>query len=124
MLYDRIHGRVEGDAYSRMLAVSTGGTIPDRGLYTVKAENGVKVGELEEEFVFESRVGEKFLLGAFAWKIMSIGKDDVIVRSVSTEGARVPFWRWDWYGRDLQTALHFGALFRDLAGRHGGGPPV
>lgn len=116
VLYDRIHGRVEGDAYSRMLAVSTGGTIPDRGLYTVKAENGVKVGELEEEFVFESRVGEKFLLGAFAWKIMSIGRDDVIVRSVSTEGARVPFWRWDWYGRDLQTALHFGALFRDLAG--------
>lgn len=116
VLYDRIHGRVEGDTYSRMLAVSSGGTIPDRGLYTVKTENGVKVGELEEEFVFESRVGEKFLLGSFAWKIVSIGKDDVTVTSVSTEGARIPFWRWDWYGRDLQTALRFGELFRELSG--------
>ena len=74
LLYDRIHETVEGDAYSRMLAISAGGTIPDRGLYTVKTQDGVKLGELDEEFVFEARVGDNFMLGTFAWRIMSIQK--------------------------------------------------
>ncbi|MDE6202940.1 MAG: DEAD/DEAH box helicase, partial [Lachnospiraceae bacterium] len=68
ILYDRIHGRVEGDGYSRMLAVMAGGTIPDKGLYTVRTEEGVKVGEADEEFVYETQKGDRFILGAFAWK--------------------------------------------------------
>lgn len=114
LLYDRIHERVEGDAYSRMLAVSTGGTIPDRGLYSVKTETGVKLGELDEEFVFETRVGERFMLGTFAWQITKIGKDTVFVTQASVYGARLPFWKGDFRGRGLQTGLAFGAILRKL----------
>jgi ATP-dependent Lhr-like helicase len=114
ILYDRLHEHVEGDAYSRMLAVSTGGTIPDRGMYSVKTENGLKLGELEEEFVFESRVGDRFLLGTFAWKILSIQKDAVVVTPTATGGAKLPFWKGEIKGRHYQTGLAFGQIFRDL----------
>lgn len=79
ILYDRLHERVEGDGYSRMLAVSAGGTIPDKGLYTVKTEDGIKLGEVDEEFVYESQRGDRFILGAFAWKITNISRDIVTV---------------------------------------------
>ncbi|WMJ88647.1 DEAD/DEAH box helicase [Anaerocolumna sp. MB42-C2] len=114
ILYDRIHGYVEGDTYSRMLAVSTGGTIPDKGLYTVKTETGVKLGELDEEFVYESRIGDRFLLGTFAWKITSVQKDTVIVSSAAVTGARLPFWKGEIKGRCLQTGLAFGKIFNKL----------
>lgn len=114
LLYDRIHEKVEGDAYSRMLAVSAGGTIPDRGLYTVRTENGVKLGELDEEFIFESRVGECFLLGTFAWKIERIEKDSVIVSEASTASARLPFWKGEIKGRGLRTGIAFGKLLKEL----------
>ena len=91
VLYDRIHGRVEGDAYSRMLATAAGGTIPDKGLYTAKTEDGVKLGELDEEFVYESQLGDKFMLGSFGWKITGIDKDTVYVSQTAPEGARLPF---------------------------------
>lgn len=78
VLYDRIHEMVEGDGYSRMLAVSAGGTIPDKGLYTVKTEEGIKLGEVDEEFVYESQKGDRFILGAFAWKIVAISRDTVM----------------------------------------------
>ncbi|MDF2541711.1 MAG: hypothetical protein K0S47_1429 [Herbinix sp.] len=114
ILYDRIHDHVEGDAYSRMLAVSAGGTIPDKGLYTVKTENGVKLGELDEEFVFESRIGDRFLLGSFAWQISSLLKDTVIVSPSSAYGARMPFWNGDTKGRSLLTGMAFGSILRRL----------
>ena len=91
ILYDRIHDRVTGDNYSRMLAVAAGGTIPDKGLYTAKTEDGVKLGELDEEFVYESQIGDRFLLGAFAWRIMRQDKDTVYVAPAQVEGARLPF---------------------------------
>ena len=87
ILYDRIHGRVEGDGYSRMLAVSAGGTIPDKGLYTVRTGDGVKVGEVDEEFVYESQKGDRFLLGAFAWKIQDISRDSVTVAFGGSQSA-------------------------------------
>ncbi len=114
LLYDRIHERVEGDPYSRMLAVSAGGTIPDRGLYALKTENGVKIGELEEEFVFESYIGDRFHLGTFTWQITAIQKDAVIVKQSHTARARFPFWKGDGAGRGLQTGLAFGRIFREL----------
>lgn len=114
ILYDRIHERVEGDPYSRMLAVSAGGTIPDKGLYTVKSENGVKLGELDEEFVYEARVGDKFLLGTFAWQILSLQKDAVIVTQSNIFGARPPFWKGETKGRGIRTGRAFGELLRKL----------
>lgn len=120
LLYDRIHGTVSGDAYSRMLALSAGGTIPDRGLFTVRSADGTRLGELDEEFVFEARVGDKFLLGAFAWRITSIQKESVVVAPASTEGAQSPFWKGDGSGRTYQTGLAFGALMRNLGEAHHG----
>ncbi len=114
ILYDRIHERVEGDTYSRMLAISAGGTIPDKGMYTAKTENGVKLGELEEEFVFESRVGDRFLLGTFTWQIKSIQKDAVIVAPSQYPNAKLPFWKGEMKGRRMQTGLAFGSILREL----------
>ena len=114
VLYDRIHDQVQGDPYSRMLAVSAGGTIPDRGLYAVRTESGVRLGELDEEYVFEARLGDKFLLGTFAWQIISIRKDQVVVTPSSPGGARPPFWKAEIKGRRLQTGRAFGAIFRRL----------
>ena len=115
ILYDRINGKVEGDTYSRMLAVSAGGTIPDTGMFAVKTENGAKLGELDEEFVFESRVGDKFLLGSFAWKIVKMDKDTVTVAQSSAEGARPPFWRHAWLARKMQTGIAFGKITREIS---------
>lgn len=114
ILYDRIHDHVEGDTYSRMLAVFAGGTIPDTGMYTLRTEDGVKIGELDEEFVFEARVGDKFLLGTFAWKIKRIQKDMVIVTGTTVSGARLPFWKGEMKGRSIQTGIAFGKIFNKL----------
>ena len=114
VLYDRINGWVEGDTYSRMLAISAGGTIPDKGMYTVKTLDGVKLGELDEEFVFEARVGERFLLGTFAWKILRQDRDTVVVEQASAAGAKLPFWKGEIKGRDLKTGLEFGKIIRRL----------
>ena len=118
ILYDRIHGTVEGDNYSRMLAVSAGGTIPDRGLFAARLQDGTKLGELDEEFVFEARIGDKFLLGTFAWRILEIRRDSVIVAPATTEGAPPPFWRGDGIGRTYRTGLRFGELMRGLTDAH------
>jgi len=118
VLYDRIHDRVEGDAYSRMLAVSAGGTIPDKGMYAAKTESGVRIGELDEEFVYESRLGDRFLLGTFAWQIVKQDKDTVIVRQSTTEGAKLPFWKGEQKGRGIQTGLEFGKILHRLTHAH------
>ncbi len=115
VLYDRIHGVVRGDAYSRMLALSTGGTIPDRGYYAVRLNDGTKIGELDEEFVFEARVGNKFMLGAFAWRITEISRDTVSVAAASSvEGTGPPFWRGEQNGRTYQTGVAFGKKMQAL----------
>ena len=121
VLYDRIHGHVEGDTYSRMLAVSAGGTIPDRGLYAVRTESGVYLGELDEEYVYEARVGDKFLLGTFAWQIREIKKDTVLVSQTSTAGWRGPFWKGELRGRRMQTGIAYGGIFRRLREAHDNG---
>ena len=112
ILYDRIHEKVEGDGYSRMLAVSAGGTIPDKGLYTVRTQDGVKVGEADEEFVYETRQGDRFILGAFAWKVVNISRDTVTVTQAPVEGARLPFWKGELKGRDKETGIYFGRILR------------
>lgn len=114
VLYDRIHEKVEGDGYSRMLAVSAGGTIPDKGLYAVKTEEGVKVGEADEEFVYETRKGDRFILGSFGWKVTHIGKDTVTVTQAPIEGARLPFWKGELKGRGKETGVAFGRILHAL----------
>ena len=114
LLYDRVHGTVRGDGYTRLLALSAGGTIPDRGLYPAFLRDGTRVGELDEEFVYEARIGDKFLLGAFAWRIEEIRRDRVIVAASNGSGAQAPFWRGDGLGRAYPVALRFGALLREL----------
>ncbi|MCM1123584.1 MAG: DEAD/DEAH box helicase [Eubacterium sp.] len=114
ILYDRIHEKVEGDGYSRMLAVSAGGTIPDKGLYSVKTEEGVKLGEVDEEFVYETQKGDRFLLGSFAWRVVNISRDTVTVTQAQMEGARLPFWHGEIKGRDKRTGEAFGRIFSSL----------
>ena len=114
ILYDRIHEKVEGDGYSRMLAVSAGGTIPDKGLYSVKTQEGAKLGEVDEEFVYESQKGDRFILGSFAWKIVNISRDTVTVTQAQMEGARLPFWHGEIKGRDKRTGEAFGRILHSL----------
>lgn len=121
ILYDRIHERVEGDGYSRMLAISAGGTIPDKGMYTVRTEEGVKVGEADEEFVYETRKGDRFILGAFAWKVVNIGRDTVTVTQAPMEGARLPFWKGELKGRNKETGIAFGRILHGLEEAEGDG---
>lgn len=115
LLYDRIHESVSGDAYSRMLAVAAGGTIPDKGMYIAKTEDGVRLGELDEEFVYETRIGDKIILGSFAWKVMKQDRDAVIVAPTAIDGARLPFWKGEIKGRALRTSLEFGKMNRKFA---------
>ena len=110
VVYDRLSGRVSGDAYTRMLALSAGGTIPDRGWFAVTLPDGTRLGELDEEFVFESRLGDKFYLGAFPWKIEEITRDRVIVSPTSPEGAASPFWKGDRAARAYETGAFYGSL--------------
>ncbi len=114
ILYDRIHERVEGDGYSRMLAISAGGTIPDKGLYNVRTEEGIKLGEVDEEFVYESQKGDRFILGAFAWRIVNISRDTVTVKQAQMEGARLPFWKGEIKGRSKRTGEAFGHILHSL----------
>lgn len=114
VLYDRIHEKVQGDGYSRMLAVSCAGTIPDKGLYAVKTEDGVKLGEVDEEFVYESQKGDRFILGSFAWRVVQISRDTVTVVQAPVEGARLPFWKGELKGRDKRTGEAFGRMFAEL----------
>lgn len=121
VLYDRLHEKVEGDGYSRMLAVSAGGTIPDKGLYTVRTEEGVKIGEADEEFVYETQKGDRFILGAFGWKVVHIGRDTVTVTQAPVEGARLPFWKGELKGRGKETGEAFGRILRGLQEAADGG---
>ena len=110
VVYDRLSGRVSGDAYTRMLALSAGGTIPDRGWFAVTLPDGTRLGELDEEFVFEARLGDKFYLGAFPWRIEEITRDRVIVSPTSPEGAASPFWKGDRAARAYETGAFYGSL--------------
>lgn len=96
------------------------GTIPDRGLFTVHlGPEGPRVGELDEEMVYESRAGDTFLLGASAWRVTEITRDRVIVRPAPGEPGRMPFWHGDGPGRPLELGRALGAFVRELGQRRG-----
>ncbi len=102
----------------KRIAILNGGTIPDRGTYGVflagERSKPVRVGELDEEMVFESRTGETFLLGASAWRIEEITHDRVLVSPAPGEAGKMPFWHGDQAGRPLEFGRRIGALVREL----------
>jgi len=117
---DRARGRVEGRAGSHRLAVTNAGTIPDRGLYGVFTEGaegkpGRRVGELDEEMVFELREGEVFLLGASSWRAERITSERVVVSPAAGQPGKMPFWHGDRAGRARAFGLRIGELVRRVA---------
>ncbi len=113
---DMLTARRGADFLVRMNA----GTIPDRGLFTVHlGPEGPRVGELDEEMVYESRPGDTFLLGASAWRVTEITRDRVIVRPAPGEPGRMPFWHGDGPGRPLELGRALGAFVRELGQRQG-----
>ncbi|HWI43562.1 MAG TPA: ATP-dependent helicase [Nocardioides sp.] len=116
--WDRVTGRITGRPGAQRLAVTSGGTIPDRGLYGVfLAGEGSnrRVGELDEEMVYESRVGDVFALGATSWRIEDITHDRVIVTPAPGVPGRLPFWKGDTAGRPTELGEAIGAFTRELS---------
>ena len=112
--WDRVNNRLIARRGSRLAAILNGGTIPDRGYYGVYLENAsVKLGEVEEEFAFESRVGEVFFLGNSEWLIKQILQDRIIVNPVAAINPRAPFWKGGIRRRDYATSIKIGQ-FRQL----------
>lgn len=136
IIWDRNAGTIEGRPGAQRLAVTSGGTIPDRGLFGVyiigtetegsasptgegkaapAAKGGRRVGELDEEMVYESRVGDVFALGATSWKIEDITHDRVLVSPAFGQPGKLPFWKGDSLGRPVDLGRALGAFVRELA---------
>lgn len=109
IVFDKGSGKIRGTSIGRRMCLMSGGTIPDKGNYSVYLKDtNVKLGELQEEFVFESRLGERFLLGSSAWRLDRIEKDRVIVTPSTDPGAKIPFWMGDQVLRNYETGLKLG----------------
>ena len=117
IVWDRLHGTIRARDGAGRIAITNGGTIPDRGLFGVFLPEGARVGELDEEMVYESRPGDVFALGASTWRIDQITHDRVIVIPAPGEPARVPFWHGDQPGRPMELGRAIGAYTRDLRTR-------
>ena len=116
VVWDRTAGVVRGRQGARRLAVTNAGTIPDRGLFGVYlVEGGGRVGELDEEMVYEARAGQTFLLGASTWRIEEITRDRVLVSPAPGVPGAVPFWKGEGVGRPYELGEAIGATSRELA---------
>ncbi|MCW2766199.1 MAG: dependent helicase, Lhr family [Nocardioides sp.] len=118
IVWDRVTGSLTGRPGAQRLAVTSGGTIPDRGLFGVFLVGGEgpgrRVGELDEEMVYESRVGDVFALGATSWRIEDITHDRVLVTPAPGIPGRLPFWKGDTLGRPAELGAAIGAFTREL----------
>ncbi|MEH0109393.1 DEAD/DEAH box helicase [Tersicoccus sp. MR15.9] len=121
IVWDRTEGTITGRPGAQRLAVTSGGTIPDRGLFGVfivgeeTGKNPRRVGELDEEMVYESRVGDVFALGATSWRIEDITYDRVLVSPAWGQPGKVPFWKGDSLGRPVELGRALGAFVRELS---------
>jgi ATP-dependent Lhr-like helicase len=124
--WDRVTGVLAGRPGAQRLAVTSGGTIPDRGMFGVflvgspslrasGSDIGSRVGELDEEMVYESRVGEVFLLGSSAWRIEDITHDRVLVTPAPGQPGKMPFWKGDALGRPIELGRALGAFLREVS---------
>ncbi|MDA1180203.1 MAG: DEAD/DEAH box helicase, partial [Planctomycetota bacterium] len=120
--WDRVTNILSPRKSSQRTAILNAGTIPDRGLYGVFLDNGgeksMRVGELDEEMVFETRAGEVFTLGASSWRVTDITRDRVLVVPAPGEPAKMPFWRGDSPGRPFEFGKAIGKLTRELLSVH------
>src|SRR6476659_8243819 len=112
IVWDRVAGTIRPRPGAQRLAIANAGTIPDRGLYAVTLPDGRRVGELDEEMVYEARPGQTFLLGASTWRIEEIGRDRVIVTPAPGLPGAVPFWKGDGIGRPKELGEAIGAFSR------------
>ncbi len=117
IVWDRTAGTLHGRKGARQLVVTNAGTIPDRGLYGVHLPDGRRVGELDEEMVYEARPGQTFLLGATTWRIEDITRDRVIVTPAPGVPGAVPFWKGDGIGRPAELGRAIGAFAREAVSR-------
>ena len=115
--WDRTSGMLSGRSNAQRLAVTSGGTIPDRGLFGVFiiGEEATRVGELDEEMVYESRPGEVFVLGASSWLIEDITHDRVLVTPAPGRPGKLPFWHGDAPGRPIELGRAIGAFAREIS---------
>jgi ATP-dependent Lhr-like helicase len=118
LVWDRVGGTLTGRPGAQRLAVTSGGTIPDRGLFGVflVGDKKSRVGELDEEMVYESRVGDVFTLGSTSWRIEDISHDQVLVTPAPGQPGRLPFWKGDTLGRPVELGRALGAFTRELGG--------
>jgi ATP-dependent Lhr-like helicase len=118
LVWDRVAGTLTGRPGAQRLAVTSGGTIPDRGLYAVFLASGQgtgrRVGELDEEMVYESRVGDVFTLGTSSWRIEDITHDKVLVTPAPGQPGKLPFWKGDTLGRPAELGRAVGEFVREL----------
>ncbi len=116
IVWDRVTGVLSGRPGAQRLAVTSGGTIPDRGLFGVflVGDKASRVGELDEEMVYESRVGDIFALGATSWRIEDITHDRVLVTPAPGIPGRLPFWKGDSLGRPAELGEAIGSFTREL----------
>jgi len=117
VVWDRVAGTVRARTGARSLAVANAGTIPDRGLFSVNLPDGRRVGELDEEMVYEARAGQTFLLGATSWRIEQITRDRVVVTPAPGVPGAVPFWHGESVGRPKELGEAIGAFAREAV-RH------
>ncbi|MGO2003878.1 helicase-related protein, partial [Arthrobacter rhombi] len=123
IIWDREAGTLSGRPGAQRLAVTSGGTIPDRGMFGVfligtegQSGGGRRVGELDEEMVYESRVGDVFALGATSWKIEDITHDKVLVSPAFGQPGKLPFWKGDSLGRPAELGRALGRFRREIGG--------
>jgi ATP-dependent helicase Lhr and Lhr-like helicase len=115
IVWDRTAGVIRGRQGARRLAVTNAGTIPDRGLFGVHlVDGGGRVGELDEEMVYEARAGQTFLLGASTWRIEEITRDRVLVSPAPGVPGAVPFWKGEGIGRPYELGEAIGRASREL----------
>ena len=115
IVWDRTAGVVKGRQGARRLAVTNAGTIPDRGLFGVfQVEGGSRVGELDEEMVYEARQGQTFMLGASTWRIEEITRDRVLVSPAPGVPGAVPFWKGEGVGRPFELGEKIGRAAREI----------
>jgi ATP-dependent helicase Lhr and Lhr-like helicase len=120
LVWDRVAGTIRARPGAQRLAVTSGGTIPDRGLFGVflasdNSKQPRRVGELDEEMVYESRVGDVFVLGASSWRIEDITPDRVLVTPAPGQAGKLPFWHGDTPGRPAELGRAIGAACRELS---------
>jgi ATP-dependent Lhr-like helicase len=116
--WDRVGGLLRALPGSSRLAVTSGGTITDRGTFGVYLpDRKTKVGEVDEEFIFETRVGDTFILGTSVWRVTEMDVNRVIVQSAPGQPARMPFWRGEGIGRSYELGARIGMFRREMSTR-------